>query len=75
MRSCNSPSGAERACFGIVQGGTFADLRRSVPAAMLQEIGFDGYAVGGLAVGEGQAAMFDTLDERCRICPPDNRAI
>jgi queuine tRNA-ribosyltransferase len=48
------------ACFGIVQGGTFADLRvRSAEA--LQEIGFDGYAVGGLAVGEPQAAMFDTL--------------
>ena len=52
---------AGRACFGIVQGGTFADLRvRSVEA--LQEIGFDGYAVGGLAVGEGQVAMFETLD-------------
>jgi queuine tRNA-ribosyltransferase len=50
-----------RACFGIVQGGTFGDLRNQ-SAEMLQEIGFDGYAVGGLAVGEGQAAMFDTLD-------------
>jgi queuine tRNA-ribosyltransferase len=52
---------AGRACFGIVQGGTFADLRlRSVQA--LREIGFDGYAVGGLAVGETQSAMFETLD-------------
>ncbi len=50
-----------RACFGIVQGGTFADLRvRSAEA--LRQIGFDGYAVGGLAVGEGQAAMFETLE-------------
>ena len=50
-----------KACFGIVQGGTFADLRvRSAEA--LQEIGFDGYAVGGLAVGEPQSAMFETLD-------------
>ena len=49
------------ACFGIVQGGTYADLRlRSAQA--LQEIGFDGYAVGGLAVGEPQTAMLDTLD-------------
>ena len=49
---------AGRACFGIVQGGTFADLRvRSVEA--LREIDFDGYAVGGLAVGEGQMAMFE----------------
>jgi queuine tRNA-ribosyltransferase len=50
-----------RACFGIVQGGTFADLRvRSAEA--LREIGFDGYAVGGLAVGEPQSAMFETLE-------------
>lgn len=51
----------ERACFGIVQGGVFPHLReRSVIS--LKEIGFDGYAVGGLAVGEGQVAMFETLD-------------
>ena len=50
-----------RTCFGIVQGGVFPHLRMR-SAAALQEIGFDGYAVGGLAVGEGQAAMFDTLE-------------
>jgi queuine tRNA-ribosyltransferase len=50
-----------RACFGIVQGGTFGDLRRR-SAEALKEIGFDGYAVGGLAVGEPQAAMLDTLE-------------
>jgi queuine tRNA-ribosyltransferase len=50
-----------RACFGIVQGGTFADLRQR-SAEELREIGFDGYAVGGLAVGEGQTAMFETLE-------------
>jgi queuine tRNA-ribosyltransferase len=50
-----------RACFGIVQGGIFPHLRvRS--AEQLQEIGFDGYAIGGLAVGEGQTATFETLD-------------
>jgi queuine tRNA-ribosyltransferase len=49
------------ALFGIVQGGIYKDLRlRSVSA--LKDIGFDGYAVGGLAVGEGQAAMLETLD-------------
>ena len=47
--------------FGIVQGGVDPELRaRSVAA--LREIGFEGYAVGGLAVGEGQAAMFATLE-------------
>jgi queuine tRNA-ribosyltransferase len=50
-----------RACFGIVQGGTFPHLRAR-SAAVLQEISFDGYAVGGLAVGESQEAMFNTLD-------------
>jgi queuine tRNA-ribosyltransferase len=50
-----------KACFGIVQGGTYPDLRRR-SAEMLREIGFDGYALGGLAVGEPQAQMFDTLD-------------
>ena len=52
---------ARRGCFGIVQGGSFADLRvRSAQA--LQEIGFEGYAVGGLAVGEPQNVMFETLE-------------
>jgi queuine tRNA-ribosyltransferase len=50
-----------RACFGIVQGGTYADLRRRSAEELLQ-IGFDGYAVGGLAVGEPQTAMFETLE-------------
>ena len=49
------------ALFGIVQGSVYADLRRR-SAHRLCEIGFDGYAVGGLAVGEGQAATFDVLD-------------
>ena len=61
---------AGKACFGIVQGGTFADLRvRSAEA--LQEIGFDGYAVGGLAVGEPQSAMFETLDATVPHLPQD----
>ena len=59
-----------RACFGIVQGGTYGDLRvRSAEA--LQEIGFEGYAVGGLAVGEPQLAMFDTLDATTPHLPMD----
>ncbi|MFO1249440.1 MAG: tRNA guanosine(34) transglycosylase Tgt [Alphaproteobacteria bacterium] len=58
------------ACFGIVQGGTFADLRQR-SAAELREIGFDGYAVGGLAVGEPQQAMFETLDATVPHLPND----
>lgn len=50
-----------RGCFGIVQGGIFEDLRKR-SAENLQDIEFDGYAVGGLAVGEGQEEMFRVLD-------------
>jgi len=61
---------AGHALFGIVQGGTYPALRlRS--AAALREIGFDGYAVGGLAVGEGQEAMFAVLDETAPALPED----
>jgi queuine tRNA-ribosyltransferase len=61
---------AGRACFGIVQGGTYADLRQR-SARELMEIGFDGYAVGGLAVGEGQPAMFETLEATVPALPTD----
>jgi queuine tRNA-ribosyltransferase len=49
------------ALFGIMQGGVTRDLREE-SAKALTAIGFDGYAVGGLAVGEGQEAMFGVLD-------------
>jgi queuine tRNA-ribosyltransferase len=54
--------------FGIVQGSVFEDLRAE-SAKGLVEIGFDGYAVGGLAVGEGQAEMFRTLDATVPLLP------
>ncbi len=47
------------ALFGIVQGGVYPELRAQ-SADALKNIGFDGYAIGGLAVGEGQTMMFDT---------------
>jgi queuine tRNA-ribosyltransferase len=56
--------------FGIVQGSTFIDLRLKSVAA-LAGIGFDGYAVGGLAVGEGQEAMFAVLDGTVPALPQD----
>lgn len=62
---------AERAAlFGIQQGSLDEGLRR-VSAEKLIEIGFDGYAVGGLAVGEGQEAMFATLDFAPDMLPQD----
>ena len=54
--------------FGIQQGGLDRDLRAE-SAEALRAIGFDGYAVGGLAVGEGQAAMFDVLDHAPAMLP------
>jgi len=59
-----------RACFGIVQGGVYPHLRER-SARELQEIGFDGYALGGLAVGEGQDVMFDVLDASVPHLPED----
>jgi len=58
------------ALFGIQQGALDEDLRR-VSAEKLTEIGFDGYAVGGLAVGEGQEAMLATLDFAPAMLPAD----
>ncbi len=58
------------ALFGIVQGGVHPALR-AASAAGLSGIGFDGYAIGGLAVGEGQAAMFAVLDVTVPLLPAD----
>jgi queuine tRNA-ribosyltransferase len=58
------------ALFGIMQGGVTPELREE-SAAALTGIGFDGYAVGGLAVGEGQEAMFGVLDYAPRFLPED----
>jgi queuine tRNA-ribosyltransferase len=56
--------------FGIVQGSTFPELRAESAKALV-DIGFDGYAVGGLAVGEGQELMFSTLDYTVPMLPSD----
>ena len=56
--------------FGIQQGSVFKDLRAE-SAQKLREIGFDGYAIGGLAVGEGQDKMFEVLDYAPQMLPED----
>lgn len=58
------------ALFGIQQGSIFKDMRAE-SAEKLTNIGFDGYAVGGLAVGEGQELMFDVLDYAPNQLPQD----
>ena len=57
-----------KALFGIVQGGLFKDLRIE-SISRLKEIGFDGYAMGGLAVGENQSDMFEILNETTSFLP------
>jgi queuine tRNA-ribosyltransferase len=57
--------------FGIVQGGVYPELRR-ISAAALTAIGFEGYAIGGLAVGEGQEMMFATLEATAPHLPAES---
>ena len=60
----------KKALFGIVQGGLFKDLREN-SINELTKIGFDGYAIGGLAVGETQNEMFNVLDNIKDLMPED----
>jgi queuine tRNA-ribosyltransferase len=62
------PDDSWQALFGIVQGGIFPDLREQ-SAEGLAEIGFPGYAIGGLAVGETKQQMVDTLDLTVPLLP------
>jgi queuine tRNA-ribosyltransferase len=58
------------ALFGIQQGSVHRDLREESAEALIT-VGFDGYAIGGLAVGEGQEAMFAVLDHAPAMLPVD----
>ena len=58
----------KKALFGIVQGGLYKDLRMESLSKLL-DIGFDGYAMGGLAVGESQEEMFKILNEMTDLLP------
>jgi queuine tRNA-ribosyltransferase len=61
-------SAGSQAMFGIVQGGAHADLRRQAARATV-ELGFDGYAIGGMAVGEPKPAMYDLTDLVAGLLP------
>jgi len=61
---------AGQALFGIVQGGTDEELRRRAAAATI-EVGFDGYAIGGMAVGEPKEAMYDLTELVTGALPSD----
>ncbi len=69
-RSKRAHAGNDAALFGIVQGGVHHDLR-TVSARGLQQIGFDGYAIGGLAVGETEAERNAMLDHTAPQLPQD----
>lgn len=60
----------QQALFGIIQGGTFKDLRKQSLEGTL-EIGFDGYALGGLSVGEPKPEMLECLEEILPLMPTD----
>ncbi len=62
--------GFEQALFGIVQGGMYSDLRARSAEALIQ-IGFDGYAIGGLSVGEDKETMFRVVAHTAPLLPED----
>lgn len=65
----SAPGNGRAALFGIVQGGVYARLRRE-SAARLCEMGFDGYALGGLSVGESESERLRVLDRAPLWLPP-----
>ncbi len=60
----------EQALFGIVQGGTYLDLRRQA-VEQIVPVGFDGYALGGVSVGEPKEIMYAITDEITPLLPSD----
>ncbi len=69
-RRCRTSYAGDGLLFGIAQGGMYAELRR-VSVAGLVDIGFDGYAIGGLSVGEPKEAMFAVIEEIAPVLPAD----
>jgi queuine tRNA-ribosyltransferase len=70
FRAAPSQTNAGQAQFGIVQGGTFTDLRTRSAEGTLQ-VGFDAYAIGGLSVGEPIDVMYDTVADTAALLPRD----
>lgn len=71
QRSRDAHGDNPAALFGIVQGGMYPELRARSAEGLLQ-IGFDGYAIGGLSVGESEAERLHTLDATLPLLPPDH---
>jgi len=65
----NAKTGSGSALFGIIQGGFYEDLRKR-SARELTEMDFDGYAIGGLSVGEPKSLMWEMVDTVAPLLPP-----
>ncbi|MBI5560860.1 MAG: tRNA guanosine(34) transglycosylase Tgt [Deltaproteobacteria bacterium] len=70
LRSKAARKQSNQALFGIVQGGMYADLRKEC-AGRLVETGFDGYAIGGVSVGEEKPLMYETVESTTPHLPED----
>lgn len=70
VRSKKAMTSEKQSLFGIIQGGIYRDLREESVRSMV-EIGFPGYAIGGLSVGEEKEKMYEVLDYTTPIMPRD----
>ncbi|MFA5794534.1 MAG: tRNA guanosine(34) transglycosylase Tgt [Candidatus Brocadiia bacterium] len=70
QRSLDAKRRDDQMLFGIVQGGTYKDLRKESVEA-LKAMGFKGFAIGGLSVGEDSSVMFETLEPLMELLPED----
>ncbi len=69
-RSKATAGGREQLLFGIVQGSSYQDLRKEA-AEELAKIGFDGYAIGGVSVGEGEDLIYEVTEYTAEFLPED----
>lgn len=69
-RRCRESYKGRQALFGIVQGGTYKNLREE-SAKVISDMGFEGVAIGGVSVGEPKQAMLDVLDWTAHLLPED----
>ncbi|MDE2688109.1 MAG: tRNA guanosine(34) transglycosylase Tgt [Chloroflexota bacterium] len=70
LRCVDAHTRSDQRIFGIVQGGLFPDLRRK-SAQFITGVGFPGYSIGGLSVGESKQAMYDTVEYTAPLLPED----
>ncbi|MYC07831.1 MAG: tRNA guanosine(34) transglycosylase Tgt [Chloroflexi bacterium] len=70
LRCVDAHTRSDQRIFGIVQGGLFPDLRRK-SAQFITSVGFPGYSIGGLSVGESKQAMYDTVEYTAPLLPED----